>query len=231
MIQTAVRHISQDFYYSVEGISFTSNTIEKCSCKSVTLLKNKTYKIKNLNVIVYKQSGNRFIANVSYTLIFNNDPDFLNNITAKYNSIATPASITYTDSIGTSSSFPNLQSTFIDIEPIRTRGTNSPIRNVLTKTKISTESTTWSDVFLTGDSFVNLLRKTPVSFSDLSSGSSLSFLYSNYVRDFSFYNNLSNKLNILCYLDGITSISTSDSILEIYGTIDFDLEEFEPEEN
>lgn len=231
-----VRHVSQDFYsYAGTGVG-TGKEIN--SFKTINLNNNKLYKIKNLNILIYKIKNTysnlelSFFTNISTTLLLCNDNNFLNNLYTRYNNTFPGSTYNYFDGNGTSFSLPYNDVTSLDIEPTTSRNENSPIKNCIIKEKANLNP--FYDLFYgysipvsSTYSPFGLLRLIPISYYVFPQNTFFSF---SYIKDFGFYNNFSNKLNILAFFTFNGNLYNTVPELSVSGTIDFDLEEFEPEE-
>lgn len=227
---TGIRHISQG--YQAVWTADSSGDSESASLKGISLNKNKIYKIKNLNFINASQNS---IGNVALTaneyakfnILFNNDEDFLNNLDLAYLAYLPAPTLPnrYINSSGGVSFYPYPNYTLIDIEPTNTRQGNFSIYS------ITRETQNIQYLLENFNSITNLLRIISGSYT-LSTTAGISNIYSNYVTDFTFYNNLSNRLNIFCYISGhsMANPASGAKSLQFNGSIDFDLEEYSIED-
>ncbi len=222
---TNIRHVSQDFSTS-NGLS-GANYLENVSIRSCNLNKNKLYKIKNLNVINSNVNNTFTNVNIACSLIFSNDEDFINNLYLGYLAQhGTPISFTYTDpNLVTTTAYPYPVPATMDIESMKTRKNSFNANSI-----ICTHALPGNYIYTAiqnQNCFFGLLRTIPLTsiYAAPTTGNPI-FNYSNFITDFSFYNNLSNKLNIFCYM---SEISSSPQGFRLAGAIDFDLEEYEEE--
>lgn len=217
---TNLRHVSQDYY---SNRLVVGNVTETLSLKSVNISKNKIYKIKNFNFINYSFFSNPSLnSEVNVALLICNDDDFLNNIYLGYlATFGAPVSFVYKDASGTSFNyeFPKISS--MDIEPTTSRNFQASNFNVIQTQHLQNQNL--YQVFEQINCFSGLLRIVPVT-TNVTTNAGTNLIYSNYSTDFTFYNNLSSKLNILCYF---TDLPNTNDFYTLYGTVDFDLEEFE----
>lgn len=243
---TNIRHVSQSLFTAVDyNPAANIAKYESCTIKSVSLNKNKIYKIKNLNILNENIYGNTNV-DINLRLIFSNDQDFINTIylgwLANLNNLSI-TSINYYDSAGTSTNYPFL-ATKTDVDSIPSRSTNQlGFQRYRSMMVFNTLDPTYTGRGSNDDSLQrllyffpvvqNLLRLIPLNFRILN-GATTSILYSNVYEDFSFYNNLSNSLYMMPYIsyynyDPLNPLVNSTGT-QYTGSIDFDIEEYEAED-